>query len=96
MMTHGYIHPGWVNGFQEVEWRNDPLVNCHNMDALGGFMIRAGEQCRMSVPAELRDPVLWQLLKVWTSTETAFGTIADESNRWGSLTGRDTMSASTK
>ena len=34
-----YIHPGWVNGFQEVEWRNDPLVNCHNMDALWGFMI---------------------------------------------------------
>ena len=26
----------------------------------------------MSVPAELRDPVLWRLLKVWNSTETAF------------------------
>ena len=35
MMTHGYIHPGWVNGFQEVEWRNDLLANCHNMDTLG-------------------------------------------------------------
>ena len=39
MMTHRYICPGWVNGFQEVEWRNDLLVNCHNMDALWGFMI---------------------------------------------------------
>ena len=96
MMTHGYIRPGWVNGFQEVEWRNDPLANCHNMDALWGFMIRVGEQCRMSVPAELRDPVLWRLLKVWNSTETAFDTVTDESNRWGSLTGRGTTFALTK
>ena len=73
-MTHRYIHSGWVNGFQEVEWRNDPLVNCHNMDALWGFIIQAGEQCHMLVRAELRDPVLWWLLKVWNSTETAFGT----------------------
>ena len=75
MMTHGFICPGWVNGFQEVEWRNDLLANCHNMDALWGFMIQAGEQCWMLVLAELRDPVLWQLLKVWNSTEMAFGTI---------------------
>ena len=58
MTTHGYICPGWVNGFQEVEWRNDPLANCHNMDALWGFMIQAEEQCHMSVPADLRDLVL--------------------------------------
>ena len=96
MMTHGYIRPGWVNGFQEVKWRNDPLANCHNMDTLWGFMIRAGEQCWMLVPAELRDPVLWQLLKVWNSTEMAVGTVTDESNRWGSLTGRDMTFGSTK
>ena len=96
MMTHGYICPGWVNGFQEVEWRNDPLANCHNMDALWGFMIQAGEQCRMSVPAELRDPVLWRLLKVWNSMEMAPGTVTDESDRWGSSTGRGMTSVSTK
>ena len=62
MMTHRYICPGWVNGFQEVEWRNDPLVDCHNMDTLWGFMIQAGEQCWMLVPADLR--VLQWLLKV--------------------------------
>ena len=75
MMTHRYICPGWVNRFQEVEWKNNLLVNCHNMDTLWGFMIWAGEQCWMLVLAELRDPVLWQLLKVWNSTETAFGTV---------------------
>ena len=64
MMTHGYIHPGWVNAFQEVEWRKDLLVNCHNMGTLWGFTIRAGEQCHMLVPANLRDPILWRLLKV--------------------------------
>ena len=62
MMTHGYVHLRWVNGFSKVEWRNDPL--CHNMDVLWGFMIWAGEQCCMSVLADLRDPVLWRLLKV--------------------------------
>ena len=68
-----------MNGFQEVEWRNNLLVNCHNMDTLWGFMIQAGEQCRMSVLAKLRDPVLWQLLKVWNLTEMAFGTFTDKS-----------------
>ena len=77
MMTHGYIRPGWVNGFPEVEWRNNPLANCHNMDTLWGFMIQAGEQGRMLVLAELRDLVLWQLLKVWNSTEMALDTITD-------------------
>ena len=79
MMSHRYIHPGWMNGFQEVEWRNDPLANCHNMDALWGFMIQVGEQCQMSVLAELRDLVLWWLLKVWNLTEMAFDTVTDES-----------------
>ena len=51
------------------------MANCHNMDALWGFMIQAREQCQMSVPADLRDPVLWRLLKVWNSTEMAFGTV---------------------
>ena len=51
------------------------MANCHNMDALCGFMIRAGEQCRMLVLAKLRDPVLWRLLKVWNLMETAFGTV---------------------
>ena len=71
-----WIHLPWmVNGFQEVEWRNNPLANCHNMDTLWGFMIRAGEQCCMSVPADLRDPVLWRLLKVWNLTETTLDTV---------------------
>ena len=64
MMTHGYVCLGWVNGFSEVKWRNNLLVNCHNMDALWGFMIQAGEQCHMSVLSDLRDPILWWLLKV--------------------------------
>ena len=63
-MTCGHIHPGWVNGFQEMEWQNDLLVNFHNMDTLWGFMIRAEKQCCMLVLADLRDPILWQLLKV--------------------------------
>ena len=33
----------------------------------------------MLVPAELRDPVLWRLLKVWNSMETAFDTATDKS-----------------
>ena len=59
------------------------MANCHNMDALWGFMIRAGEQCRMSVPAELRDPVLWRLLKVWNLMETALDTVTDEFQQMG-------------
>ena len=50
--------------FSEVEWRLDLLANCHNMDALWVYMIWAGEQCHMLVPADLKDPVLWRLLKV--------------------------------
>ena len=34
--------------------------------------------------------------KGWNSTEMAFDIVTDKSNRWGSLTGRDTTSASTK
>ena len=78
MMTHRYIHPEWVNGFQEVEWRNDSLANCHNMDTLWGFMIQAGEQCHMLVPADLRDPVLWRLLKVGIQWKQLLVSFADD------------------
>ena len=62
-MTHGYVCQG-ATQFSKVEWRLNPLTNCHNMDALWGFMIWVGEQCQMLVPANLKDPVLWRLLKV--------------------------------
>ena len=77
-MTHGYIRPGWVNGFQEVKWQNDPLANRHNMDSLWGFMIRVGEQCWMLVLANLRDPVLWQLLKVGIRRKRLLVSFADD------------------
>ena len=82
-MTHGYVHLGWINGFQEVEWRNNPLANCHNMDALWGFMIRVGEQCCMLVSADLRDPILWWLLKVGTRQKWLLTPLTDDSYRWG-------------
>ena len=77
MMTHGYVCLEWINGFQEVKWRNDPLVNYHNMDTLWGFMIQAGEQCCMLVPDDLRDPVLWHLLKVGTQQKQLLMLLTD-------------------
>ena len=37
----------------------------------------------MSTPADLRDPVLWRLLTVWNSTETAFWHITDKFQQMG-------------
>ena len=37
----------------------------------------------MSTPADLRDPVLWRLLTVWNSTETACGALLTSSNQMG-------------
>ena len=79
MMTHGYVCLGWINSFSKVKWCNDPLANCHNMDTLWGFMIQAGEQCCMSVLANLRDPVLWQLLKVGTQQKRLVMPLTDSS-----------------
>ena len=56
-----------------------------------GFMIQAGEQCCMLVPADLRDPVLWQLLKVGTQQKQVLILFTDNFLRWESLTGRDMM-----
>ena len=41
-MTHDYVHLEWSK-FSKVKWRLDLLVNCHNMDALWGFMVQARE-----------------------------------------------------
>ena len=63
MMTHGYVQQGTTK-FSEVTWRLNLLVNCHNTDALWGSTTQAGEQCQMLVPNDVKDPVLWRLLKV--------------------------------
>ena len=78
--------------FSEVEWRLDPLANCHNIDTFWEFMIQAGEWCCMLVPSDLKGPILWRLLKVYLCNQTTFVSLADGMLRWVSLIGENMMS----
>ena len=53
------------------------------MDVLWGFMIWAGEQCCMLVPNDLKDQVLWRLLKVSLCSQKTLDVSCSQNSQMG-------------
>ena len=46
------------------QWRDDALIECHNDDALGGFIVRAYEGIRLRTKNQWDDPVFLCLMQM--------------------------------
>ena len=46
------------------QWREDTLIECHNDDALWGFVVRAYEGVRVQSADQWDDPVLLHLMQI--------------------------------
>ena len=46
------------------QWRDDALIECHNNDALWGFVVRAYETVRRRTEDQWDDPVFLRLMQM--------------------------------
>ena len=46
------------------QWRDDALIECHNDDALWGFVVRAYETVRCCTEDQWDDPVFLRLMQM--------------------------------
>ena len=46
------------------QWRDDTLIECHNDDALWGFVVRAYEGVRLHTKNQWDDPVFLHLMQM--------------------------------